>query len=136
MRRAIASGLGFVLTSVATLVAVRWPEKRLLGWFELDGQPVAVDGQCVESWRQANEVLARSAAEVQLELEKYRDAATRPSEVLDREFTVDYVPDPATGRAERVLVRRFMPTRLLWGGNVHPIGYARYEVGGARPPKR
>ena len=132
MKRATAVGLGFVLTSLATFVVRQWPRQHALGWFELAGRPVAVDGQPVEDWRHANERLARSAAEIHPVIEKYRKVDNPPIEVLDREFTIDYVPAGAADR-QRVTVRRFMPTRLLWGGSHHPIAYARYEVGGHRP---
>lgn len=133
MRSARAAGLGFVLTSAATIAVLQWPSRRPLGWFELPGQPLAVDGQPVSDWRHANEVLARSAAAIHPELEKYRNAQPMPEEVFDRAFAIDVATDVAAGRRERVLVRRFVPTRVLWGAQHHPIAYARYEVVDAEP---
>jgi hypothetical protein len=134
MRTGPAIALSFVLTGAVTFAGLRWPRQQPMGWLELDGRPVAVDGERVEDWRRVNEVLARSAAHFVTRIEDHRKDHTC-RELLDREFAIDYLPRANAARAERVVVRRYLPTLLLWGGSHHPIAYARYEVVASAPGK-
>lgn len=138
MRTAVAVVLAFVSTSALTLAAIWWPEHHRLGWFELAGRPIAVDGEPVEDWTHANEVLARSVADIEPRLEQFRQAQQAPVEFLDRRIAIAYAPDAAPGRTERVLVQRWLPGHIALGGaRHHPAAYARYEiVDGEEPAPR
>lgn len=138
MRRTSIAVLGFVLSGALTYAGLCWPRSVRPGWFELDGQPRAVDGEPVQDWQHANEVFARLAVtscRKLLELHErhaVEQAANDPPGGLDREFTLDYVPAGERDPGRRVIVRQRLPARALWADR-HPIHYASYELLDAEP---
>lgn len=135
MKNAIVVIASFVLSSAATFAGLQWPTGVKIGWFELDGRPLAIDGHRVEDWRHANEILARSTAEIMTKMNKIRGSERGIRELFDRDFEIDYVPRDEQ-LSVRVVVRRFMSTRLLTGGSHHPSTAARYEVVTAKAEER
>lgn len=130
--RKIAIGaVAFLAASAGALACRWWPDARL-GWLELAGRPLALDGQRVADWRHVNELLARSATDIWAKSGAFWEGRETPAaEILDRQFVVDYQPAGREQR-ERVVVDRFMVWSRL-DVNRHPIGAARYAVVAASP---
>ncbi|MCA8948987.1 MAG: hypothetical protein KDE27_05760 [Planctomycetes bacterium] len=135
MKIATAAGLSAALTSAATILVLQWPTERRQGWFELAGRPVALDGRPVQDWAHVNEILARhlSAAVEQTSLPA-SDEMLRKN--LEWVFELDHAPDTAPDRRHRATVRQTLPQLYFWGGNVHPVAHARYEILGEESIER
>lgn len=133
MKLASTAVLSFVLSGALAFTGLAWPRSERPGWFQLDGQPRALDGQPVQDWQHVNEVLARTVAATcgplreQHELHATKRATGSPPEPPDRIFTLDYVPAAGDGQLRRVAVRQHVPSRVLWASQ-HPISYASHEV--------
>jgi hypothetical protein len=126
----------FAIASALTLTGLRWRQTTRLGWFELDGRPVAIDGVPVADWQHANEMLARMAATTcseMCQLEQRKPQAPIPSpEPRARQFSCDYVPAEGDGGTRRIVVCQALPGRVLWGG-FHPIVFATYSIEAPTP---
>ena len=64
MKLASTALLSFALSGALTFTGLSWPRYVRPGWFQLEGQPRAVDGQPVQDWQHVNEVLARNVSAV------------------------------------------------------------------------
>jgi hypothetical protein len=114
---AVSSALAFAATF--TLVPQRPVERVPPSWFELPGRPLTVDGQPVDGWAQANELLRQAAR--RSESEAYGAAlqqppATRPVEREGREVRVTWLRHGGAGSSgpavETAIVRTFLPLTI------------------------
>ena len=139
MKLASTALLSFALSGALTFTGLSWPRYVRPGWFQLEGQPRAVDGQPVQDWQHVNEVLARMAAATCTPLRDLHvlhatnRTAGEPPEPPDRLFTLDYIPAAGDNQLRQVVVRQRVPGRVLWADQ-HPIFFACHEVVAGDPP--
>lgn len=128
MRPVWLAAISFLVSGGIGLAAARWPGTERQGWFELPGQPRAVDGVPVADWQHVNEIFARSAAAA---CREHQAKGPQPSgdctaDYVEREFRLEYAP--SAGRPTRtVVVNQRVPRFALYASR-HPIAYARHEV--------
>lgn len=126
---------GLVLGAGAAFGVAAWLPRERLGWFELEGVPVRLDGRAVEDWRHVNDVLAKPTPEFVEKMLRAWDPPSNPEqwtpppkELLERVFEVEYRPAPESTEVRKATVQRYLPTLLQSGGRMHPAAYARHVV--------
>ena len=111
------------------------PLREQRGWFEVPGDPVAVDNAPVESWEEVNSILRYTSHEARTEVEQrsYTRAAYEalPDRLDSRHFTI-VVREPGDGvdgqrRHRHVVVERWFLKRDLFSRSA-PRHVQQFEI--------
>ncbi|MCA8968367.1 MAG: hypothetical protein KDC95_01235 [Planctomycetes bacterium] len=132
MRALLCFFVGCGVAAAITYACLRETRFVRRGWFELDGQPVRLDGIPVADWLEVNNDLARPADDLEAKMTAYHERTRRSGkwerEILDRVFVLEYRPVESADVLRRVVVQRFYLSEIAGGGQEHPSGYARHEI--------